>query len=222
MAEGLMPGQWRLGIDEAGRGCVLGPLVICGFAVERENLPLLELLSLKDSKALSPAKRERLAVELRNIPGRIFLMKVRPSIVDAAVSRQGLNTLEIAGMVRLIRRINPGSVFIDALTSNPGRFGDQISGLIAPLTTKVVAENRADSKFPIVMAASILAKVARDAVIAGLRRRYGDIGSGYPGDPKTRKFLGGYSISGDYPHCVRRSWSTLENIRRQALNPVEA
>ena len=202
-----------LGLDEAGRGAVLGPLVICGFAVDREHLPALEALGLRDSKALSPASRERLAGELRRFPARILLMKFPPGAVDSAVTRTSLNILETAAMVRLIRRVKPGTVFIDALTSRPRRFGDQIRGLIAPLAPLVVAENKADTKYPVVMAASILAKVARDSALAGLRRKLGDLGSGYPSDLKTRGFLARFSASGGYPPCVRRSWATCENIR---------
>jgi len=205
--------QLILGIDEAGRGPVLGPLVVCGFAVEREHLPALEALGLRDSKALSPSRRDNLARELRKFPGRVLLMKIPPSAVDSAVARNGLNALEVSAMVRIIRRVKPAEVFIDALTSNPRKFGTQVSGLVAPLNPRMVAENRADSKYPLVMAASILAKVARDSAIARLRLIHGDIGSGYPGDQKTRKFLGGFSVKGGYPACVRRSWSTLEKIR---------
>jgi ribonuclease HII len=202
-----------LGIDEAGRGCVLGPLVVCGFALRREDLPALEALGLRDSKALSPARREELDREIRKLAGTVLLMKIPPYAVDSAVSRNGLNSLEISAMVRLIRRVKPEEAFIDALTSNPRRFGSQLSGLVAPLKPRLVAENRADSKYPIVMAASILAKVARDSSIERLRRIHGDIGSGYPGDPKTRRFLSRYAGKGDFPACVRRSWSTLDRVR---------
>ena len=208
------PKDLLLGIDEAGRGPVLGPLVVCGFAIEREHLPSLEALGLKDSKKLTAKNRERLAGELRRIPGRILLMKLPPAVVDAAVFHNGLNVLEAGAMARIIRRANPEAVYIDALTPQPARFGAQISGLVAPLTPQVVAENRADSKFAVVMAASILAKVVRDAAIARLRLVHGDIGSGYPGDRKTRAFIARHAEAGDYPPCVRRSWSTIAGIKK--------
>jgi len=202
-----------LGIDEAGRGSVLGPLVICGFMVEEERLPDLDKLHLADSKALSPGRREELAGELRRFPGRILLTTMPPALVDSAVYRNGLNGLEISAMVRMMRQARPATVYIDALTSRPRKFGDQVRGLLAPLTPRVVAENKADTRYPVVMAASILAKVARDSAIARLSKRLGEIGSGYPGDPRTRDFLSGFSKTCDYPPCVRRSWATLENIR---------
>jgi len=210
------PKDFLLGIDEAGRGPVLGPLVVCGFAIAREHLPALAALGLRDSKALTPVRRERLAGEIRRIPGRILLMKINPAVVDSAVSRNGLNVLETSAMVRIIRRLKPDEVFIDALTSQPRRFGAQLSGLIAPLSPRMTPESRADTKYPVVMAASILAKVARDASLSRLRQVHGDIGSGYPGDRKTRGFVAECCKTGIFPACVRRSWATIANIQGES------
>ena len=202
----------HLGIDEAGRGSAIGPLVVCGFSMQEGDLPLLASLPLADSKVLSPAVRERLAAALRQMPARIRLVKYPASRVDQAVARNGLNSLEISAMVGLIRGVKPIITYIDALTSNPRRFGMQVEALVAPLRAGIVAENKADTKYPLVQAASILAKVARDAVIAGLRVRYGDFGSGYPGDLKTRMFLTRFVEKNDFPRCVRRSWATISRL----------
>ncbi len=177
-----------------------------------EDLPRLAELPVADSKALSPAERERLFSALRELPARIKLARFSPPRIDAAVASKGLNGLEISGMVGMLRAVKPAVVYIDALTSAPHKFGRQIEALAAPLRVRVVAENRADAKYPLVQAASIIAKVTRDAAIALLRKRHGDFGSGYPSDLKTRVFLSRFTEKGDFPRCVRRSWATISRI----------
>ena len=103
--------KWYLGIDEAGRGCAIGPLVVCGFAMAEEELPMLLALPLADSKALSPAERERLAPVLRGLPARIRMARFSPPSIDAAVAHNGLNGLEISAMVRMLRTLKPSTAF---------------------------------------------------------------------------------------------------------------
>ncbi len=202
----------QLGIDEAGRGSALGPLVVCGFAMEERDLDSLARVPVADSKELEPAERLRIVGELREIACRFRLARFAPAAVDRAVRKKGLNALEMSGMVALIRRFRPSVVYIDALTNRPARFGRQVEGMLAPLRVKVVAENRADAKYPLVQAASIIAKVTRDAAVARLEKRYGCVGSGYPSDLRTRLFLKRWAEKGDYPPCVRRSWSLIGRL----------
>lgn len=204
--------NYHQGIDEAGRGSAIGPLVVCGFAMREADLPMLDRISLADSKELAPGRREEIYGELKKLPARVRISRISPAKVDSAVAHNGLNGLEMTAMVAFIRSVRPSVAYIDALTSAPRRFGRQIEALTAPLHVRVVAENRADSKYPLVMAASIIAKVMRDAAVAALRRRHGDFGSGYPGDLKTRVFLAGFAEKGDFPGCVRRSWSTIARL----------
>lgn len=199
----------RLGIDEAGRGPVLGPLVICGCAFSKENEKELAGLGLKDSKTLSPGQRLKLSREIKLLADRRIVESLTPAQVDAACVKGGLNQAETALFIRIIRRIEPAEVFLDALTSRPGRFGRAISAALAPLKPIIVSENKADTKYPVVQAAAILAKVTRDAAVERLSRLFGDVGSGYPGDPRTAAFLRKFAASGDYPPCVRKSWRTV-------------
>ena len=113
---------------------------------------------------------------------------------------------------RTENRAHPATAYVDALTSHPARFGRQLEALLGMAGIRVVAENRADAKYPVVQAAAILAKVTRDAEIARLARRWGPLGSGYPSDPVTRAWLAGALRRGPLPPFVRRSWATLARV----------
>lgn len=204
------------GIDEAGRGPVIGPLVIGAVAVPAADLASLEALGLKDSKALTPADRERLDGEIRGL-ATVRLRVLDPLVVDEATRRNGLNGLEAAAMAGLLRELQPGRAWVDGLTSKPEKFGRQLEGLALPHRVMVTAESKADTKYALVMAASIVAKVARDAAIARIAATHGDVGSGYPGDPRTICFLEACAKRGAWPDFVRQSWSTLA---RFALEPA--
>jgi ribonuclease HII len=203
-----------LGLDEAGRGPVLGPLVICGYAVREEDAEGLSALGVADSKVLTPEQRSRLVPALKERAVAVILRVVEPGEIDRVVERGGLNQLEIAEFVSIIREAKPGAVQVDALTSRPGRFGRQLAELVRPLRPRIVSENRADAKFPAVQAASVVAKVARDSAMEALRAVHGELGSGYPHDPLTRAFLGRCDPA-NYPSFVRRSWKTGARRRAQ-------
>ncbi|MEK7766390.1 MAG: ribonuclease HII, partial [bacterium] len=119
---------------------------------------------------------------------------------------------EAAAMIGIIREVGPALAYVDALTSRPERFGRALAAGLLPLTVRVIAENRADGKFPLVAAASIVAKVTRDAALEALREAHGEIGSGYPGDPRTVAFLRRCLAHGALPPFVRRSWRTLSRL----------
>lgn len=206
-----------IGIDEAGRGSALGPLVVAGCAVAEGRMARLAGLGLADSKALSPAQRRALDPEIRGVAERIILHSIPPRQIDLAVARGGLNGAEISAMLDIIRQAWPCRVFVDALTSRPKKFGMQLESLLAPLRVEIVAENHADAKYPVVQAASIIAKVSRDAEIDRLKERWGETGSGYPGDPATKAFLAGFAKTGDWPECVRRSWKTIARFEEKAI-----
>jgi len=197
-----------LGLDEAGRGPVLGPLVICGYVIGDGDEGALRKMGVADSKVLSPEERSRLAPLLRKAAVRVVMRVIAPAEVDHAVNGGGLNQLEVREFVSIIREVAPDTVQLDALTSRPGRFGRLIGELVRPLKPVMVSENRADSRYPAVQAASVLAKVERDAAISALQAGYGDVGSGYPNDPLTKAFLKGCDPR-NYPPCVRRSWKTV-------------
>jgi len=200
-----------LGIDEAGRGSVLGPLVVCGVALEEDRVKYLERLGLKDSKKISPKKRIVLARKIERI-AECHPVKITARDIDTMRARDiNLNEIEKIAINRIIGSSNPSTCFIDSMDVKPERLTHELETMHPEL--KVVAEHKADDRYPIVSAASIIAKVERDRAIQEIKKEYKeDIGSGYPSDPKTINFLKKMP-PGELPDFVRRSWATVKRIR---------
>ena len=202
-----------LGIDEAGRGSLIGPLVVGGFLVARHELGTLRDLGARDSKALSPSRREEVYGRLGS-KGRRLTVVIPPTTIDTHVRRHGLNGLEARAFARLVRRTRPQEVFVDACDVDPDRFGSlvaRLSGNVAP----VRSSHHADRDFPVVGAASIVAKVRRDRAIERLRDHLGaEIGSGYPSDGRTLDFVRSVLAAGPAPRpWLRHSWATAERLK---------
>jgi ribonuclease HII len=207
------------GVDEAGRGCVVGPLVVAGVAVKSENLQLLAELGVKDSKLLTAKKRESLYPEIVKLSENLHIIKVPPAQIDKVVfsSRvlHKLNRLEAQTMAKIIDALRPDEAYVDAADVLEQRFGNHI-GECLRFKTKVVSEHKADRTYPVVSAASIIAKVERDAEIAKLKVRYGDFGTGYLTDDKTMVFLKRLlEKDGDYPSCIRKSWKPAQRAKSE-------
>ena len=205
------------GVDEAGRGPVIGPLIVAGAVFEESNIPKLQSLGVKDSKLLSKNKRNVLEKEILNLASDSRIRHLYPSEIDEYVLNgrklMKLNWLEAKAMASIITELHPDIAYVDASDINASRFGHQIRELV-PYPVQVVSSHHADRDILVVSAASILAKVNRDRAVEKLRETYGDFGSGYPSDPRTRSFLCGLAESGVYPDCVRKSWKTLDRIKR--------
>ncbi|KPU63134.1 ribonuclease HII [Thermococcus sp. EP1] len=206
------------GIDEAGRGPVVGPLVIAAVVVDESKLSNLETLGVKDSKKLSPKKREELFKEIIRLVDDYFILEISPEEID---NREGtMNEFEVENFIKVLNSLNlkPDVLYIDAADVKEERFGEVIGKRLS-FSPKIVAEHKADSKYIPVAAASILAKVTRDRAIEKLKEAYGEIGSGYPSDPITRRFLEEYyKKHGVFPPIVRKSWKTLEKIEEKLKN----
>ncbi|TMI08811.1 ribonuclease HII [Candidatus Bathyarchaeota archaeon] len=207
------------GVDDAGRGPVIGPLVIAGIRIEEEKLDQLKLLGVKDSKKLTPEARTQLSTEIPNVVDEYHVVELEAAQLDLVVNRsprfQRLNLLEAKAMAEVIEKLKPHLVYVDASDTRPERFKNNILEHLS-FRPKLVSEHHADEKYPSVSAASILAKVRRDSRIEEIRKDYGDIGSGYATDPKTVRFLSEYYLANrDFPPIVRRSWKTLRNIVRE-------
>ncbi len=207
------------GIDEAGRGCVIGPLVIAGVLVKQENLSTLAQLGVKDSKLLTAKKREALVPEILNLAENHAILKLSPSQIDRAVDSHRrlhkLNRLEAETMAEIVTALKPEVTYVDAADVLENRFATHIQEALA-FKTCIVSEHKADRKYPIVSAASILAKVERDKDVAALRGEFGDFGTGYLADPRTKQFLEDW-LKGhsDYPDCVRKSWKPAKLVKNQ-------
>jgi len=203
------------GIDEAGRGPVIGPLVIAAVVIDESNLEKLKSLGVKDSKKLTPTKREELFNSIIALLDDYVIIELLPEQID---NRDvSLNEFEIKNFVKALNslKIKPDILYIDAADVKEERFGE-IIGKSLNFSPKIIAEHKADAKYLPVSAASILAKVTRDRAIEKLKEKYGEIGSGYPSDPRTRKFLEEYYRKhGKFPPIVRKSWDTLRKIEEK-------
>ena len=174
------------GVDEAGRGSMLGPLVVAGITISKSKIKLLKKLGVRDSKRLSPAAREYLYKKIIETVDDYHVIRIPPRVIDKSVANHSLNHLEAKYMAKVISKLSPSTAFVDSCDVNSKRFGKEISELTS--NTKVKSYHHADSKFIVVSAASILAKVSRDRAIMRLKNSH-DIGSGYPLDPKTKIFV---------------------------------
>lgn len=198
------------GIDDAGRGPMLGPLVIAGISLDKKKLRKLTLLGVKDSKKLSPKLRESLYKKIIEIVDDYYVAKISPKSIDASVKKHCLNGLEAKYMAKVVSKLNPDVSYVDSCDVNPTRFGKEISRLSD--NHKIKSYHRADSRFVVVSAASILAKVTRDRAIAKLRKEH-DLGSGYPSDSVTVKFVTKYyKKNHEMPSFVRKSWKPVQRI----------
>ncbi|MBD3405471.1 MAG: ribonuclease HII [Candidatus Lokiarchaeota archaeon] len=205
-----------VGVDEAGRGPMIGPLVVCGVLFDDVSLKNLPSLGLRDSKTLSPTRRQEYAELIESHATRICTRYISASEIDEHRARGvSLNELEIRKFIEILQVLRPLVAYVDAADVKAKRFGDSIgtrSGLWNE-GCKIVSEHKADTKYPIVSAASIIAKVERDRMISQFHEQYGDFGSGYPSDERTVSFVRELVISKEpIPPIIRRSWESVKRI----------
>lgn len=199
------------GIDEAGRGCIVGPLVICGAMLDESDLPKLDELGVKDSKLLTEKQRERIEKELKRIV-KYEIIIVPPEEIDSSVNSnigENLNWLEALKSIEIINRLNPDKAIIDCPSPNVKAYHEFIVERLMHKKIKFTTEHKADFKYKIVGAASILAKVARDAEIEKIKQHVNvDFGSGYMADPRTVVFL-------------ERNWDKHQEVFRHSWTPFQ-
>lgn len=210
------------GVDEAGRGCLLGPLVVAGVSASRGGLAAMKEIGVKDSKVLTARRRESLFPEIVRAAEKVHWAYILPEEIDYTVTHgkrlRKLNYLEAVYFARVIDQLGAKSVTVDASDVIPARFGRDIS-LNLTADCRVQARHKADRDYPLVSAASIVAKVVRDREVELLREVHGDFGSGYPSDPATRTFFTEWMRRGDpLPPCVRKSWKTWLNIEQTLID----
>ena len=198
-----------IGIDEAGRGPVIGPLVIAG--VEIENPDKLKALGVKDSKQLSRIEREKLYDQILKI-AKAEVICISASEIDELRKTKSLNVIELDAFIKIIEKLGGNKVYID-LPESGNRFEAQIR-LRVKRKLELILEHKADENYPIVSAASIIAKVVRDREVREIEKELGTIiGSGYPADPITKKYLESLAGKGEgFPVYVRHSWKTVSEI----------
>lgn len=213
----------RLGIDEAGRGCVLGPMVFGAVAVHDRDEPALRAMGVRDSKMLRPARREELRGRIERLAVAWRVLPVGPAELDA----ESLGEIGKRAFVTLAAELRPDVLVLDAPVP-PGqipRFAADIAARLVALGLhgiEIVAENKADVNHPCCSAASVIAKTTRDAALADIARQAGtDIGSGYPSDRRTRDYLAAvWRKDGAWPSWVRTKWDTARRVVASSSQPL--
>jgi len=201
-----------VGIDEAGRGAWLGPLVVGAVAVDRGALSRVAATGARDSKTLTPARREEILARLEQC-ARVRSVAIAPEEIDRHVAEGRLNELEARVFGSLAGGFAPAEARVDACDANARRFGATVARHAGP-EVRVLSRHHADALDPLVGAASVVAKVHRDRAIGELARQLGaDIGSGYPSDPVTIEFVRSTVRPGaPTPPWLRKSWATTGRI----------
>ena len=201
-----------LGIDEAGRGSVLGPMVIAGVVVPEKMDKILVRMGVKDSKRLTANRRTILSRKLKKMFEYEIVVISAREIDDLRASGVNLNEIEKNAMENIILKLKPEKAIVDAVDVKAERFQENLCN---DTGIDVIAEHKADDKFVEVSAASIIAKAERDKYIDEINKEYiksGGIGSGYPSYPTTKKFLSNYAYD-EMPDFVRKSWATVAKMK---------
>ncbi len=211
-----------VGIDESGRGPVIGPLVIAALAFTSDQIQKLEWLGVKDSKQLTSQARSELFERIREITSDFRIEFIEPDALDHVLNdpKTNLNWLEADTQARLTSELDPDIVIIDCPSPNIPAYTQYFKNRLSQAVrnkVQIKMEHKADVNHLPVAAASIIAKVLRDRAIDNICKEIGkDVGSGYPSDPTTKKFITEHYK--DYPRIFRKSWSTykvLEEKKKQ-------
>lgn len=200
-----------LGIDEAGRGPVIGSLFMAGVLIEEDKIPKLEKIGAKDSKLLTHKKRLELAKKIKRIV-KYEIIEITPKEIDDAVDGNNtlnLNWLEGKHIADLINKLKPEKVLIDSPSPNAEKFKGFVKKLLKNKNIELIVEHKAERYLP-VGAASILAKVAREEQVLKIEKKVGEsIGSGYPSNPICKEFL--KNNFHKYPDIFRKSWAPYKS-----------
>ena len=199
------------GADDCGRGCVFGSMFICAFAIDDSKEGELREMGAKDSKMLSPQTREKLYVKLIKM-GDYSIVEYSAEKITMLMRRKvSLNEMEAAMVAEALSLLKkrPAKVYVDSPDAEPHKFERRIRKFFDH-EIEFVCENKADAKYPVVSAASIVGKVLRDNQIERLHKEIGDFGSGYTHDPITVKFLKENFHRLEVQKHLRHEWSTIK------------
>ena len=201
------------GIDEAGRGPVIGPLVIAGVMIEKEKEAQLKELGVKDSKLLAHKERLRLMEHIKRLADDYTILTVSVDEIDEVVlnstKMNNLNWLEARKSAEIINELDPEVAILDCPSTNTKAYKEFVENLLTT-KTQVIAEHKADVNHPVVSAASILAKCVREEEMDKIRKKYGETGPGYPSNVVTQEFVKKYWNK--YPEIFRKSWESYKVV----------
>ncbi|NHV98721.1 MAG: ribonuclease HII [Thaumarchaeota archaeon] len=202
------------GVDEAGRGCVIGPLVIAAVGVEDRAVQRLVEAGVKDSKRLSPRSRIRIASSIRRIAQLVETRRVSASRIDRLRARGvSLNEIEAMLIGSILSKHRRGVFYVDSVDKNCERFRMMMLSHAPGFKGILIVRNYLDESNPMVGAASIIAKVERDRAVQNLLRKAGLPGcSGYSSDPRTISIIEQLLRSNSKISMLRRSWSTVGRV----------
>jgi ribonuclease HII len=205
-----------LGIDDAGRGPVLGPMILAGVLIKPEEEKLIKQMGAKDSKLLTPAQRKKIKEQLEKYPHKTELST--PKEID---NHKNLNLLEAEKAAKIINHLTKDlnekvQVIIDCPSVNTQSWTNDVQKLLTnPKNIQLSCEHKADLHHPIVSAASIIAKEKREDEIYKLKLQLKtDFGSGYPADPKTKDFIKENFNNPKFKDLIRHSWNTVKKLTK--------
>lgn len=195
------------GIDEAGRGPVLGPMVISIFIIEKEFEREILSLGVKDSKKLPKKKREEIFEKFIEKKFIFDFLIINPEEID----KNSLNKIFMEKTIYFLNNFESEIYYIDAPCKAEKCF--DLSFKLSSFTgRKVIALNKADEKIPVVSASSIISKVIRDKEIEKLHEKFGDFGSGYPSDKKTLSWIKKNKEIAIREGILRKKWNLRYEI----------
>ncbi len=213
----------ELGIDDAGRGPVIGPMVLAGCLIDEKTAAKFKKMGVKDSKQLTHKRREFLAEKIREEAETFEVVLAYPEEINGRQDHgTNLNLIEALKTAEIINRINKGykqiKVIVDCPSRNIGNWRDFLKTKIEDLSNlEIVCEHKADRNHASVSAASILAKCVREKEMGDLKNKYGkEVGSGYCSDPLTTKFLENHSVKHKDSGIFRKNWSTWKRVQEKA------
>ena len=202
------------GIDEAGKGPVIGNLVIVGVLIEENNISKLEKMGVKDSKLLTHKKRIFLSEKIKKIAEKYKIIKIEPIEIDNAIDGDqslNLNWLEAHKTAEIINELKPDKAIIDCPSPNIKKYKDYLIKLLDNKEIELIIEHHAEKHFP-VAAASIITKVIREEEVDKIKKEYNiEFGSGYMSDPRTQKFLEENFNNPKLHKIFRKSWIPFKN-----------
>ncbi len=214
----------KAGVDEAGRGPVLGPLVMAIVQIDQKQAQELQKAGVKDSKEVPFRKRTKLA-RLIKAHCQHVIIKVLPTTIDKAVATQSLNTLEAKTTAKLIAKLAEqtplGKIMLDLPTKNKETYCQEVKRYLS-FDIDLDAKHKADQTHIAVAAASIIAKDARDRAISNLEKKYKiRLGSGYPADPVTQQALQNHLPFLEEKKIARLSWKTVKNLKERQTTMLQ-
>lgn len=226
--------EYLLGIDDAGRGPLIGPMCLAGIIVEKSKEKELKMSGAKDSKLLSPSQRENILEKIKASVKDYKFKLISPVEIDTGMGEGlNLNQVEALAAASIINELTESlsiaqkqnlKIILDCPSINTNVWKQQLMGYIKDkkLEPKISCEHKADFNHVVVSAASILAKVTRDAEIEKIKEKIGiDFGSGYPSDPSTKAFLEKHVLDFKEERIFRESWATWQEAKNKKIGNKE-